>query len=261
MTRTRLLSTFLAPLALQAVLAGCASTQPAEDVARAGKPAHAYTVAQLPASAQPPAEARRPHFVTCEQCPQRTPKTLLTRSAVSAAAAAEAETQGPASDQRLGAASKSAPSATTARAWRALVYFPFASARLSPSAEEALQALQPVLLKAGTVRITGYTDDIGPAAVNARLASARAETVLRALLALRGEPMRNTEHQGRPLCCYIAPNDAEFTRARNRRVELVFTVVSDPDTEAALKRAAAQVDLLHATNEPAARVSAQLLPQ
>lgn len=244
--------------ALQAVLVGCASTSPAEGAARAPRPAHVYLVEQVAASALPPTEARRPHFVTCDPCAPRTPKTLASRALVSDPGEAQGAKVASLPVERTAPA---AEPAKATRAWRALVYFPFASDRLSPSAEQALESLEPVLLRASTVRITGYTDDIGPPGANARLATARAESVLRALLALRGDGLRRAEHQGRPLCCYIAPNDAEFTRARNRRVELVFTVASDPQTDAALKRAAQQIDLLFAKGDADARAFLNPSPQ
>lgn len=77
--------------------------------------------------------------------------------------------------------------------------------------------------------LNGRTDSTGPAAANEWLAEARAQAVLRELLALAPgiAPRVRVEAQG--ACCFIESNDNPAGRARNRRVEIRYRFdIDDP---------------------------------
>lgn len=70
--------------------------------------------------------------------------------------------------------------------------------------------------------ITGYTDSTGAAALNRRLAQARADTVAHALTVAAGDyaGQLRVRAEGRPQCCYVADNASAAGRAANRRVTI-----------------------------------------
>ena len=72
----------------------------------------------------------------------------------------------------------------------------------------------------GPLRVTGHTDNVGPAAFNRDLSQRRADAVKKALVS-RGVPeeLLSTRGygEGRPM----APNETRAGRARNRRVEFI----------------------------------------
>ena len=70
----------------------------------------------------------------------------------------------------------------------------------------------------GNVRIEGFTDNVGRAAVNQALSAARAAAVREALIA-RGVPGERLESQGLGAAHPIASNRTAKGRARNRRIE------------------------------------------
>jgi outer membrane protein OmpA-like peptidoglycan-associated protein len=69
------------------------------------------------------------------------------------------------------------------------------------------------------MRILGYTDDSGPAEVNARLSQARADA-LKSFLAINGIDPGRVDAIGRGEVDFVAPNDTEANRGLNRRIEV-----------------------------------------
>jgi OOP family OmpA-OmpF porin len=67
--------------------------------------------------------------------------------------------------------------------------------------------------------IAGYTDDQGSEEENGRIAWRRAETVA-SYLKEQGLPAERLVIGGRPRCCYLASNETDEGRARNRRAEV-----------------------------------------
>lgn len=110
----------------------------------------------------------------------------------------------------------------------ASIPFAFASDALDGRGRAALDAFVarlPASRRLRVIRVAGRTDNVGGAAANARLARARAETVLAALRA-RLQPEAEALSSA-PRCCYRASNATAAGRADNRRVEVVAIVDSD----------------------------------
>lgn len=86
---------------------------------------------------------------------------------------------------------------------------------------EAMQQLDAVVdqLHGRTMELRGFTDFKGEKPYNNRLALRRAKAV-KAYLQKKGIPEKSIVIEGDGLCCYIAPNDSEENRQRNRRVEI-----------------------------------------
>jgi outer membrane protein OmpA-like peptidoglycan-associated protein len=117
---------------------------------------------------------------------------------------------------------------------KAVVYFTSGSAQLEV---EAVQALNELLTgvkgldpSGFRVVIAGYTDSTGTSGVNTRLAIDRARTVA-FYLRKNGITAREVVAGGRPLCCYIAPNDTVDGRAKNRRAEIWVEPIGDAKDE------------------------------
>ena len=73
------------------------------------------------------------------------------------------------------------------------------------------------------------TDSTGPAAANDSLAQARAQAVLRELVALAPGIASRVRVEAQGACCFIESNDGPAGRARNRRVEIRYWLdVDDP---------------------------------
>jgi outer membrane protein OmpA-like peptidoglycan-associated protein len=107
--------------------------------------------------------------------------------------------------------------------------FDFDKATLSPGAEETLNALLPLLAKAGKhpARVEGHTDAKGSGSYNQTLSEKRAQTVKDWLVA-HGALPASTPTVGWGKRHPIAPNtrpdgaDDPAGRQRNRRVEVVL---------------------------------------
>lgn len=67
--------------------------------------------------------------------------------------------------------------------------------------------------------IASYTDGSGTRGNNAKLAEDRAKTVAHYFIE-KGISEERITVGGRPLCCYVASNDTEEGRAKNRRAEV-----------------------------------------
>ena len=208
-------------------IAACAATPPAPVAPPA--PATPIARAQL---------AQRGHgdgaaFALCrgDACPQRTPKTLAPAAVQSTAPAASATPALPRSaDVELEESTPPPIASVPAKApeppafEQVSVHFPFASAQLGPSARAALREVAPRLAQASEITLSGRTDSPGPAATNDGLAKARAQAVLRQLLALSPAiaPRVSVDAQG--ACCYAESNDSPAGRANNRRVEIRYRI-------------------------------------
>jgi outer membrane protein OmpA-like peptidoglycan-associated protein len=110
------------------------------------------------------------------------------------------------------------------------VLFEFDSARLTPAASDRITSLADRIgdqARAGTVTITGYTDDVGDEAYNQALSEQRAESVRAALEPAIGRSDLSFEVSGRGEADPAAPNQINGTdnpdgRARNRRVTIRY---------------------------------------
>lgn len=101
-----------------------------------------------------------------------------------------------------------------------VVHFEFAKAIPVGDWKHALETVERQVAPSDSLLIKAYTDDVGSARYNDRLARQRAEFVLSWLKA-RGvkNPM---EVEARGKCCYVEPNDTDAGRAANRRAEIHF---------------------------------------
>ncbi len=87
--------------------------------------------------------------------------------------------------------------------------------------DDGLQRLETEATGAHEIRIAGYTDNIGPDTVNAKLAQSRAEAI-RTLMLKRGVPPERIVVTWSAGGRDIADNTTETGRAMNRRVEVLF---------------------------------------
>ena len=109
---------------------------------------------------------------------------------------------------------------------REQIDFRFGSAAIARRSAPLLERLaRQVRDCPGSIRIEGFTDNVGPAAANEALSAARAAAVRDALIA-RGVPAQRLESLGLGSAQPIASNRTAKGRARNRRIE--FHVDLDP---------------------------------
>lgn len=104
------------------------------------------------------------------------------------------------------------------------ILFPTNGTTLSPTAQtELAEFASSIKDYPGTnVQIYGFTDNTGTMAVNQRVATGRADSVL-AFLAQCGVAPTRLSAQGIPMADYVASNDTAGGRAQNRRVEIYIT--------------------------------------
>ncbi|MDU7590150.1 MAG: OmpA family protein, partial [Acidovorax sp.] len=81
--------------------------------------------------------------------------------------------------------------------------------------------------QASEITLSGRTDSTGPAATNDGLAKARAQAVLRQLLALSPAIAAHVSVDAQGTCCYAESNDSPAGRANNRRVEIRYRIDGD----------------------------------
>lgn len=101
----------------------------------------------------------------------------------------------------------------------AAVTFKTASSRIDAKGRALLDAITPCL-KSGKYEIAGYTDNIGSAEDNLKLAQSRAESV-RAYMILKGVDAERLIAVGYGVEHPIGDNDTAAGRASNRRIEFV----------------------------------------
>ena len=104
------------------------------------------------------------------------------------------------------------------------ILFPTNGTRLSPQAQADLSSFANSLKSNPNtnVQIFGFTDNTGAMAVNERVASGRAASVL-SYLANSGVSPTRLSSQGIPMADYVASNETAAGRAQNRRVEIYIT--------------------------------------
>ena len=104
------------------------------------------------------------------------------------------------------------------------ILFPTNGTSLSPQAQADLSSFANSLKSNPNtnVQIFGFTDNTGAMAVNERVASGRAASVL-SYLANSGVSPTRLSSQGIPMADYVASNDTAAGRAQNRRVEIYIT--------------------------------------
>jgi len=101
------------------------------------------------------------------------------------------------------------------------ILFAFNSYKLKPDAKRVLNSVLSMLENASYDRIVveGYTDDIGSKNYNLKLSKKRAQSVANYLIS-KGVPKRFIEVVGYGESHPLYPNDSEYHRALNRRVEI-----------------------------------------
>ena len=128
-----------------------------------------------------------------------------------------------ASRERTSLGSRSAVDSTISFTFDRLE-FDTASATLRPSSNAQLEAMAAILkaYPRVSVKIGGYTDNVGDDVTNLRLSSARAEATKTALVA-RGVSGRRIDTEGFGSQYPVASNATEQGRQRNRRIDVRVT--------------------------------------
>jgi outer membrane protein OmpA-like peptidoglycan-associated protein len=158
-------------------------------------------------------------WALCDEpdCPQRTPKTveLLAQAPVMPRVAMPTKTP-----ERAAVPPVERQQQEQRQQTPVVIRFAFAKADMVGDWRSAIDAIAESVRPNDLLLIKGYTDDVGGAAYNDRLAWRRAEAVADALMR-RGikNPM---EIEARGKCCYVASNATEQGRAENRRAEVHF---------------------------------------
>ena len=117
----------------------------------------------------------------------------------------------------------SAAATTSGAATRNVVIaFPFASAILTDSAKATLSASTRDARHSERIVISGRTDGVGDDEVNERLALARALSVRDYLLDQIPDLAADISIDAKGRCCFVAPNETQDGRSKNRRVEIDF---------------------------------------
>lgn len=104
------------------------------------------------------------------------------------------------------------------------ILFPTNGTTLSATAQTELAQFAASLKENPNtnVQIYGFTDNTGTMAVNQRVSTGRADSVLSYLAQCGIAPTRLTA-QGVPMADYVASNDTPAGRAQNRRVEIYIS--------------------------------------
>ena len=167
-------------------------------------------------------------------CPAITPKTLSMadtapmqavahRIGSTADTARESGSPTEMAPRPLPAPGPSAPVQAVDRAiLKIVVVFPFASAQLTAPARTALFASIRHARQSERIVISGRTDVVGNEKVNESLALARAISVRTHLRDLAPDLAAVISIDARGRCCFVASNETEDGRSRNRRVEIEF---------------------------------------
>jgi outer membrane protein OmpA-like peptidoglycan-associated protein len=112
---------------------------------------------------------REAEFMLCSDCPAHTRKVLApVPPPIRLAEAPKPKPVPPPREERI----------------TRTIHFPFASARLTAGAQQAIDSLRPLFIEAKSIALTGHTDRVGNPAFNHRLALRRAQSVRQALLDL-----------------------------------------------------------------------------
>ncbi len=103
-----------------------------------------------------------------------------------------------------------------------LLTFPFGSAALTDTAKDTLRRALPTARESDRIVISGRTDSVGSDEVNQKLALARALAVRNYIRDAVPDLPNVISIDAKGRCCFIASNDNEGGRSKNRRVEVVF---------------------------------------
>jgi outer membrane protein OmpA-like peptidoglycan-associated protein len=219
-----ILSCTAAALSALLCLSSCGGLlQGAKSDALASKPlsakAQASRLAQLD-------HGKDAYFAQCAEplCPAPTPKILAvafavenTVALVSSARLQAPETFDPHHKPRT------AEALMVRKAQVLVLLFATDSAKLTLAHKAQLSNAAAALSHAERILILGRTDNVGPAGPNEAIALTRAFAVREHLKRLLTHLPDDIRIDARGLCCYAGTNDSAEGRARNRRVELVFT--------------------------------------
>lgn len=175
------------------------------------------------------------YFAACAEpaCPSPTPKTLPGPAArpVAAAAsevvaqsiAAPAAADSPSAIEPVKSSTVSPRPAPSAADTHILLTFAFGSAALTTESRQVLRRSLRLARESDRIVISGRTDSVGPEEVNQQLALARAMAVRNFIRDAVPDLPNVIAIDAKGRCCFIASNDDEGGRSRNRRVEVVFT--------------------------------------
>ena len=167
-------------------------------------------------------------------CPAVTPKTLAMAGAAPMQAVAHRVTSTADEARESGLPTEMAPVPSPAPApspavrpvdkavFNIVVVFPFASALLTAPARTALSASIRHARQSDRIVISGRTDAVGNDQVNESLALARALSVRNFLRNQAPDLAAVISIDARGRCCFVAPNETEDGRSKNRRVEIAF---------------------------------------
>lgn len=169
---------------------------------------------------------QRARFAECVDggCPARTPKTIAAESKPSPQPARLAEAVPATAPSMPPLAAAAQPvSVPPEVAERSLVLrFALGQSALTGAHKSQLRAALSDLRRSTRIRIAGRTDDLGSEALNQSLALARGLAVRDFLLSIDPQLPARISIDARGRCCYVADNDSEQSRSRNRRVELAY---------------------------------------
>jgi outer membrane protein OmpA-like peptidoglycan-associated protein len=108
-----------------------------------------------------------------------------------------------------------------------VLHFATDSAALTAMHKALLRRARAELRRSDHIVIVGRTDNLGSEARNQSLAFGRAIAIRDHLLDLAPDLPARIAIDAKGLCCYAAPNETTDGRAKNRRVELVFTLPAE----------------------------------
>lgn len=168
-------------------------------------------------------------FAICvePECPRVTPKTVAQAPAPMPVVAAKS---GPVQLRPAAACSDDAPAAQNTSDSPAVarpliernvvINFPLGSAELTAEGKARIRDSVQLAKQADRIVISGRTDALGGDKLNESLALARAITVRNYFRDLAPDLSATFAIDAKGRCCFIAGNDHEAGRSRNRRVEI-----------------------------------------
>jgi outer membrane protein OmpA-like peptidoglycan-associated protein len=172
-------------------------------------------------------------FAVCVEpaCPRVTPKTV---AQVSSSVAAEVSSTAPVPLQPVSLRTGGAPAQhaaseppaaarTPVEARNVVINFPLGSAELTNEGRARIRESIDTAKQTDRVVISGRTDALGSDKVNESLALARAIAVRNYFRDLAPDLPATFSIDAKGRCCFVASNDDEPGRSRNRRVEVHFS--------------------------------------
>jgi outer membrane protein OmpA-like peptidoglycan-associated protein len=177
---------------------------------------------------------REARFAVCMEpaCPRVTPKTIAQAPEASVAAAVRPDPPPvPLRSATLGTDAISAqrtdnaptqPVRASFEARSVVITFPSGSAQLTDEGRARIRDAIEAAKRADRIVITGRTDSMGGDSVNKSLALARAIAVRDHFRVLAPDLPATFSIDAKGRCCFVASNDHEPGRSKNRRVEVVF---------------------------------------